>query len=438
MSTLPVSLETLLGFTLFGGVTPELLVATAIFAGRLPKRSMFALRAVLTCALFALVTGTLVLTGGSSFWVQVPKFAVTLAFLICGILVCFRTTISGAAFCATVGYVAQNIASGISNWLGDVATAAGTSIPSDVQRLVLLVCCVVVYALAYLLLARRIDSVALARSEGRGMFVMALLVVCVNIASDAVIKGLPDFGVDIARMSTLYLTHVIVSIFALAMEYELLVNNGLRVEVATMERMRLERERSYRLSRDTIDAINVKCHDIRHQIRQLGEQGAVVDGRVLDSIEHEVDVYDSHVETGNEVLDAALSEKGLVCSAEKIRLACIVDGSAVDFMETADIYSFFGNALENAINACRKVGDRGARSISVMVRKGAGMAIVHIENSCPEPVEFEDGLPRTAGDPLQHGFGTRSMRATVERYGGVLTMSQADGVFTVDAVIPLG
>lgn len=43
--------------------------------------------------------------------------------------------------------------------------------------------------------------------------------------------------------------------------------------MAISERLLRERVRQYEVSQATIEAINVKCHDIRHQIRHFGDNG---------------------------------------------------------------------------------------------------------------------------------------------------------------------
>lgn len=51
---------------------------------------------------------------------------------------------------------------------------------------------------------------------------------------------------------------------------------------------------------------------------------------------------------------------------------------------------------------------------------------------------FRDGVPvTTKADAGSHGFGTRSMRGIVERHGGVLTFGCEDGIFHVDALLPM-
>ena len=52
-------------------------------------------------------------------------------------------------------------------------------------------------------------------------------------------------------------------------------------------------------------------------------------------------------------------------------------------------------------------------------------------------MHFVDGLPQTTKpDRKNHGFGVKSMRLVIEKYGGVLTMNARGGTFELDALIP--
>ena len=107
-------------------------------------------------------------------------------------------------------------------------------------------------------------------------------------------------------------------------------------------------------------------------------------------------------------------------------------------MKPTDIYSLFGNAVDNALEAVSKLPADADRYIAMSVRADKGMVLVHVENPYAGEVRFDDELPRTSKvDKRCHGFGTRSMRMIVERYDGVLTMDARDGVFSVDALIPM-
>ena len=180
-------------------------------------------------------------------------------------------------------------------------------------------------------------------------------------------------------------------------------------------------------------------HDLTHQIRALASGGAAVDGRVLDEISREVGVYDSVVKSGNDALDTILTEKCLYCEKHGITLSCIADGAALDFVEPTDLYSFFGNALDNAIEAVERMADPERRSIGLVVRRCGDMVSIHVENYFDGQVSFTgEGLPRTRkAVGTNHGFGMRSMRQIAEACGGSLNCNASGDVFSLDALLSL-
>ena len=243
----------------------------------------------------------------------------------------------------------------------------------------------------------------------------------------------------LASTSTLTAVYLLICVYIMYSAFEIVYNRRLQLNMAAIERLRATEARQYQMSRENIEAINIKCHDLKHQIRALASGGASVDGRVLDEISREVGVYDSVVKSGNDALDTILTEKCLYCEKHGITLSCIADGRALDFVEPTDLYSFFGNALDNAIEAVERLDDPERRSIGLVVRRTGDMVSVHVENYFDGQVSFGgEGLPRTRkGDEANHGFGTRSMRLIVEAAGGSLTCRAEGDVFCLDALIPI-
>lgn len=418
-----------------------------LFARGLPPRPHFAARclaivgavAVVFLALLSAALSVGAVSPAMGYLLQFGAFTLILAACVGAVMLLFDASVWVALFCVTAGYTAQNLATGATELVASVARAAGAN-PS-VPAFYLtndLVCLTLVFLGTYLLLARRIDHEGLVQMENHSMLAMMPVVSLVIIGFDVMVKALTGEGLALGYVVALRLFHGIACVATLWIEYQLLYRVRVERDQATAARLMAERERQLALSRESIDAINIKCHDLRHQIRSLADGGAVVDRSALDDLAREVSIYDSAVATGNEALDTTLTEKSLVCERRGITLTCIADGAALGFMAPADLYALFGNALDNAIEAVSELDDPARRSISLVVRRAMGGVSIHVENYYAGERRFSaDGMPETTkADRASHGFGTRSMRQIAERYDGSFSAEAEGGVFRLDVILP--
>ena len=438
-----LSLVTTIG-SIAGGV--------GLFAARLERGEGFARRMALLAG--AALVGCLVATAlgagatgpdpGAAvpFALQMLLFSSLVPCLVAVVMWLFGTSVWTALFCCTAGYAVQNLASSLTE-LACIALGSGggrdVTVEGHLVRCAVNVACVcAVYVPFYLAFARRVSREGLERVRDRGLLAVMVVVMLGVIGFDLLIKQLTTSGLDLADVVALRGCHAMTCALTIALAYELLVSRHLREERAVAERLLEERERQYERSRENIDAINIKCHDIRHQIRSLAAGGVAVEPAVLDDIAREVDVYDAAVRTGNDALDTILTEKSLACRAAGVALTCIADGHALDFMAPADIYALFGNALDNALRATAAAGEAAPRTISLVVRRAAGVVSIHVENPYAGELRLDasGALRTTKNDPANHGLGVRSMRLTVERYGGTLTTLAEGGTFHVNAIVP--
>jgi hypothetical protein len=195
----------------------------------------------------------------------------------------------------------------------------------------------------------------------------------------------------------------------------------------------------HKMSQESIEMINRKCHDLKHQINiLLAESNMGERAEMLSDIKKAINEYDCMVETGNATLDVVLTEKMLLCQREKIKLACIADGGAISFMEPMDICSLVGNALSNAIESVRAEKAEEDRSINMKLARKDNLVSLHIENNCTRELTFVDGLPATtSGDKNSHGYGMRSIKSICEKYGGNLAVKQENGMFKLNALFSM-
>lgn len=195
----------------------------------------------------------------------------------------------------------------------------------------------------------------------------------------------------------------------------------------------------YRISRDTIDMVNRKYHDLKHQIAALrAEPDAQVREQWLQAMEADIQAYEVQNKTGNRVLDTVLTGKSLYCQNHGIELLVVADGKLLSFMDVADICTVFGNALDNAIECELKIPDKSKRIIRLVLNAQKQFLLLKVENYCPFLPNFRDGLPTTTkGDARNHGFGLKSIRYTAQKYGGSITTGIEDDWFVLKMLIPL-
>ena len=195
----------------------------------------------------------------------------------------------------------------------------------------------------------------------------------------------------------------------------------------------------YRISRDNSEAINRKYHDLKHQIQVIRmESDAARREEYLSQLEKGMQSLGVNQHTGNDVLDTILSDKQLYCSQHQITLTIVADGARLDFIETMDICSIFGNALDNAIEGVEKLADPQQRLIRVAVYTQNVFLIIRVENYCTAQLSVVDGEYRTTKhDKDMHGYGIKSIRYTAEKYGGSVSADCSDNWFHLSVLLPL-
>lgn len=209
----------------------------------------------------------------------------------------------------------------------------------------------------------------------------------------------------------------------LYLQSALFKKSSMRKELETIQLLWHQQKGQYQLSKETIELINHKCHDLKHQVQAIR---AVKDEKeretYLEKIEKSVQIYSAIVRTGNEILDTILTEKSLICENSGIHINCVADGSLLAFMNPVDLYTLFGNALDNAIEAVRKLESKEKRVIDIMLYERQSFLMLQIVNPMCGEVKFEDGLPLTTkAKNGYHGYGMKSMLHTIQKYEGHLT-----------------
>lgn len=388
--------------------------------------------------------------GGNVFG-RIGVYLVLFALVVCHARLCFAEGIKSVLFGCSFAYAVQNLAykcflvfycAGEHFRLFD---GWGTMF-GVYYRLMYYAFFIAAAAAAWFLFIRRHVSRLPDSYIDYRLLIASLLVLCITVilcsVEDVHFAGLSfgrenrfeNYDVYVLRQ-TGNIFSVLCCAVVLLLVAKTIVERDLRQEVEYLQHAVRQAERQYEISKDTIDLINVKCHDIKYKLGALLSEGNKPASEAVEDLKSSISIYDTRISTGNKILDVILTEKSLYCEQNGINFSCMADGAKLSFMDDGDLYCLFGNIVDNALEAVGKLPERERRVVNLVVKEKNGVLTVQEENYFSGELKFVDGLPRTTkGDSDYHGFGTRSIRMIVNKYGGAFTAGAKDGVFALTIV----
>lgn len=426
----------------------QLFMCEAVFVVCLPRRKYFAGRLLSSFVLFlglvALDTALRNFIPWEEIYLiaqlkSVCYFAVIVFANALMVHLSFDIHYSGALFAVIGGYSIEHAASRFS-YIINVLFYSSRKISAVVLYLGLDFAIPLIFALVsyYVLIRRSNAAERLQYNNNKVLAVSAVnLFICIALSTfePEVVAG-SEASVMVTCAS--YISAIVGCVLCLLLQVGLFQKSELDEKNRILEEMlKLEREKQV-LSKETIEIINRKCHDLRHQIGMLERQTPEDRSKALKSISDAILIYDSIVKTGNASVDLVLMEKKLFCEKYSIQFSYLVDGEKFSFMNEADIYAMLGNMLDNAIESEMKEADPEKRIINFVAHTRSGMLYISMENYCSTPIRFKDSFPETdKQDKAFHGFGTKSIAHIAESYGGNVRFGQENDYFTVEILLPL-
>lgn len=408
--------------------------ASVIVGHRLPRREGFWLRLTLVCGgiiLLSFAYNSLIFSLDINFYASLflRNTNCVLVFVLMLLLLhlCCRCTFWQALFCVTAGYCMEHL-SQKTMLLLQMARPLGAW-----GRFALSVC---VYAavdvLLFFFVVKRIRADRI-ETDNKPQIVTTLLTILFTIfinsfaSTEALRLG------SAVLLVCLHLFSIVACIMGLFVEFYQLAYQEMKSERDILKQLLHQEALQYQREKETIDVINIKCHDLKHQLHILEAQYGK---DKLKQMRQAVDGYDSLFRTGCVALDTVLGMKNYNCERNHIQFTCLANGEKLDFLSEEDVYSLFSNILDNAIEAVEGLPEE-KRVISLTVVEKGGFILIHSENYFSAQPEFVDGMPKTTkADKACHGFGSQSIHMLAARYGGICAFKTEDGVFYTDVVLP--
>lgn len=231
---------------------------------------------------------------------------------------CYDCEINVILFCGVGAYATQNLAYNLQKVL---RFYLGIKVDSILSTMLILGGLVLVYAIVYQLFVKKQKKFKLNEISQLRNLVSAIFILLLTTFFPVLFIESSESG------NVLYLLYVMVGdILVLLIQFDLLKEGRLQRQNERMEQILLAGQRQYQMSKDNIELINMKCHDLKHQIKALrGMTNDELKNEAIKEIEQAVLVYDSSIKTGNDTLDVILMEKSLYCEKNNIKLTCIAN-----------------------------------------------------------------------------------------------------------------
>jgi hypothetical protein len=210
----------------------------------------------------------------------------------------------------------------------------------------------------------------------------------------------------------------------------------------------LEKEKELLIMRDTmvtqkytaLEAAMEKkrqlSHDLKHHILILKrfkmEKNYEGIDKYIEEIEQNFFDTKRRVWTGNQIADMLLEQKKTLAEQEDITFIIQAVPIAEWMFNDSETCSLLGNLLDNAIEACMRMGDNANKWVSVKIENQKQLLFIKIENSVNEAPVMEKGRPVSVKkDKTRHGYGLKNVERILNKYNGTIVYLSRDKAFQI-------
>lgn len=402
----------------------QLLIAELMFVVGHKKRSRGVLRGIICTVLYILICYFHPMMGN-----KFVRVLCIFAWSVLYLFVCLDASFKCCLFIAIASYAIQNLGYNVGSFSYAVLNIAkGTAAFYLITGLSF----VSVYVLCYFVFVKRFRYEGEILIKNWAIFILSVATIIVVYTKNVITAAGILTATELLSVFT-----SISCILMLILQFGILRQNDMAEQNKIIERLLQSEKERYESLKETMDLVNMKCHDLRFHVREYrNNELDEKHDKFFEEMEDSISVYDNIARTGNSAIDVLLTEKLRYCNKNCIKVSYIVDEGAVEHIEITDMYSLFGNALDNAIKSVT-AEEEEKRIISINVKRKGHFAQITVSNYCSKSPQMENGLPVSSGDERFHGFGMKSMKYIVEKYNGSMVVDMSDNMFNLCILLPL-
>ena len=425
----------------------EILFSMHLLSFYLPKKKYPVCRyilTILTCILIAIVF-PLFKDVSYSWWYSSLMFLILFTCCAISLYFVYNISIQNIFLISITAYTSQHLAYQAYNVLttflsieeklsfisyGDIPLNVNITYLNIISFSILLIVYVIIYTIVFVIFNERINKDE-AKISNFSIVLISGLILLIDIIINSIIIYSDKFkGKEVSIIICVY--NILCCLMVLFLLFNILNIKQLKTELTITSQLLNKAEEQYKQNKENVDLINIKCHDLKHQIRNFGNK-ANISNETVKELENIINIYDSNIKTNNDALDLILTEKSLLCQKKNINLKCFADCSKLNFITEADLYSLFGNMIDNAIEAVTKIEDVNKRSISLIVRNALSCTSIFISNYYEGKIILDNnGMPKTTKlNNGYHGYGLKSIKLIVDKYNGDFKIDIKDNIFMI-------
>lgn len=114
---------------------------------------------------------------------------------------------------------------------------------------------------------------------------------------------------------------------------------------------------------------------------------------------------------------------------------CVIDSRIT--ISDSDLCIVLGNALDNAIYACKQLDPSKSRYVSIEAITMEDKWLIKVTNSYNGQLVIHDGRYISSKDGSAHGFGIRNIEQVIKTYGGIMQIEHSIKMFSLMAIVPI-
>lgn len=407
-----------------------LILGETLIARFFAKRSHFCIRYVLY----------VLLTIGSNFGLYYLENAVNnmfynisvpfIVFLISllGLFFCFRASFASYLLAANIGYCLQNTSYCLASLVRMIFGFDANEKWYFMMAILIPIFSLYTYFFNKFYLSKPENVKGIGQiTEKRQIIITFISCAAISFLSSCGMLTAMRADNDAVGWISIYCFNICIGVISITSELELLTSRA-KIKEAAQIKARYDKDKeAYRQNTENIELINIRMHDLKHQMdsltNKLGEEE-------IESLKKSIDGFCQKVKTNCAALDFVLQEKGATLLNNKIQLTCMLNGEKLNFIPREVLYSLFENALSNSIEAVKELPVE-KRLISIKGIDLGDYMHIHIENYSPNQKSISLG-ETSKKDKIGHGYGLKSIKNIMEEYNGKFSYRLEDGIFSLD------